>query len=225
MMSLYKYIKTCNKCALCNNQNPVIQQCDSAEVFWVGLSAVKVSDNKDVPLSTNTNSGKLINSIEFFIPNVEFYKTNIVKCLPLKDEKIRYPLKKEMETCFFHLENEMDTLNPKLIFLLGKQVATFVLNKYGIKEYSLNDNFEYKSFKIGNYRFIPIHHPSYILVYKRKRLYDYIKNIESIIKLNIQKEERVENNYTQTSNWSMNLWPIGAPLTPSDVRSLYTPLL
>jgi DNA polymerase len=144
-------------------------------------------------LSNNTNSGKLINSIEFFIPNVNFYKTNIVKCLPLKEEKIRYPFKKEMETCFFHLENEIDSLNPRLIFLLGKQVSEFVLNKYGIKEYSLNDNFEYKSFKVGNYRLVPIHHPSYILVYKRKRLQDYMKNIESIIKLNNQKEEVIKN--------------------------------
>lgn len=197
-MNLYKYIKSCNQCVLCNNQNPVIQQCDKADVFWVGLSAVRVLDNKDIPLSNNTNSGKLINSIEFFIQNVNFYKTNIVKCLPLKNEKIRYPIKKEMETCFFHLENEMDSLNPKLIFLLGKQVATFVLNKYGIKEYFLNENFEYQSFKVGNYRFIPVHHPSYILVYKRKRLQDYVKSMENIIKSNLEKEEEIEKNYAYT---------------------------
>lgn len=197
MTNLFKYIKSCNQCVLCNNQSPVIQQCDNAEVFWVGLSAVRVSDSRDIPLSNNTNSGKLINSIEFFIPNINFYKTNIVKCLPLKDEKIRYPLKKEMETCFFHLENEMDSLNPRLIFLLGKQVATFVLNKYGIKQYSLNEDFDYTSFDIGKYRFIPIHHPSYILIYKRKRLQNYMKNIENIIIANNQKEEETEKNYAQ----------------------------
>ncbi len=184
-MKLYKDIKFCNKCVLCNNQSPVLQKCDKADVFWVGLSAVRVSDSKDIPLSNNTNSGKLINSIEFFMPNVNFYKTNIVKCLPLKNEKIRYPSKKEMETCFFHLENEITLLNPRLIFLLGKQVATFVLNENGIKDYYLDEDFEYKSFKVVNNIFIPIHHPSYILVYKRKRLQNYIKNIESIINTNI----------------------------------------
>lgn len=204
-MSLYKYIKSCNHCALCNNQRPILQQCDRAEVFWVGLSAVKVSDSKDTPLSENTNSGKLINLIEIFIPNVNFYKTNIVKCLPLKNGKIRYPVKNEMETCFSHLENEMDSLNPSLIFLLGKQVSEFVLNKYGIKEYSLNNNFEYISYKVGNYIFIPIHHPSYILVYKRKRLEDYIKSIKRIIKLDNHKEERIEKNYAHCVGKSENV--------------------
>ena len=197
MMNLYKYIKSCKKCILCGNQSPVVQRCNNADIFWVGLSAVKVMDNADIPLANNTNSGKLINSIEFFIPNVVFYRTNIVKCLPLKDGKIRYPLKNEMEVCFYHLENEIESLNPKLIFLLGKQVATFVLNKYGIKEYSLNENFEYNSFEVNNYKFVPIHHPSYILVYKRKQLQDYIKNIEKIIKLNTQIEETIETNYAQ----------------------------
>ena len=195
MMNLYKHIKSCNQCALCHNQSPLLQQCNRAEVFWVGLSSVKVTDSREIPLSKNTNSGKLINSIEFFIPNIDFYKTNIVKCLPLKDDKIRYPIKKEMETCFPHLKNEIDSLNPSLIFLLGNQVSEFVLNKYGIKEFSLNDNFEYKSFKVGNYRLIPIHHPSFILVYKRKRLQDYTKNIDRLIKLSSEKEVKNKKSF------------------------------
>ena len=150
-----------------------------------------------MPLSTNTNSGKLINSIEFFIPNVSFYKTNIVKCLPLEGERIRYPSKKEMETCFFHLENEIDSLNPRLVFLLGKQVSEFVLNKFGIKEFTLNDNFEYQSFEIGNISFVPIHHPSFILVYKRKKLQDYMNSIECIIKGKDQEEVEINKNYAQ----------------------------
>ena len=131
-MSLYSYIKSCNQCILCNNQHPVLQKCNNADVFWVGLSAVKVSDSMDIPLASNTNSGKLIHSIEFFNSEIDFYKTNLVKCLPLKDGKIRYPSKEEMKTCFPHLENEINSINPRLIFLLGKQVATFVLNKYRV---------------------------------------------------------------------------------------------
>tara|TARA_R110001583_G_scaffold33438_4_gene112914 strand:- start:5649 stop:6248 length:600 start_codon:yes stop_codon:yes gene_type:complete len=194
-MNLYNYIKSCNQCILCDNQSPVLQKCNTADVFWVGLSAVKVSDSGDIPLSNNTNSGKLINSIEFLNTEVDSYKTNLVKCLPLKDEKIRYPSKAEMKICFPHLENEMDSLNPRLIFLLGKQVATFVLNEYGVTEYSLDENFEYKSFEIGNYKFIPIHHPSFILVYKRKRLQEYIRNIESIIKSIKNIEEVIEEKH------------------------------
>lgn len=209
MMSLHKFIKSCNKCILHHNQCPVLQPCDNAEVFWVGLSAVKVSNSNEIPLSESTNSGKLIHSIEALSDDATYYKTNIVKCLPLKNGKIRYPSKKEMEKCFFHFENELDILKPELVFLLGKQVATFVLSRYGIKEYNLNDDFDYKVFQVGNFNFIPVHHPSYILIYKRKRMQDYIKKIERIIRLNIHHDEEeamdsiLQKEYSLAGNQSI----------------------
>ena len=196
-MNLYNKIKSCSKCILCNNQRPVLQKRNNADVFWVGLSAVKISDSIDIPLANNTNSGKLIHSIEFLNPDIEFYKTNLVKCLPLKDDKIRYPSNLEMETCFTHLLDEINAIKPRLIFLLGKQVATFVLKKYGVTEYSLNENFEYEIIDSKDCRFIPVHHPSFILVYKRKRLQDYIKSIENIIKTR-ETELELESNYAES---------------------------
>lgn len=184
---MFNSITACDSCNLYLNQKPLIQKSNSAEIFWVGLSAVKTSDNRDIPLSNNTNSGKLINSIEYFIPEKSFHKTNLVKCLPLKNDKIRYPTIKEMKNCFFNLEKEINYLKPNYIFLLGKQVASFILNHYGIKEYSLNDEFDYNFFNINSYKFIPIHHPSFILIYKRKKLQKYIDGIEAIIRGNSQR--------------------------------------
>lgn len=181
-------LRNCRRCTLCENQPPLIQQSTSADVFWVGLSAVKTSDPHDIPLSPVTNTGKLINSVEFFFHDKTFHKTNLVKCLPLENGKIRYPSTKEMKDCHFNLQREIKDLKPKLIFLLGKQVATFVLREVGVNEYYLDDAFEYHPFVIENCWYVPIHHPSFILVYKRKVLADYIHAIEKMI---YEREQKI----------------------------------
>jgi uracil-DNA glycosylase len=185
-------ISHCTNCQLCKNQLPLVQLCYNAEIFWVGLSAVKSSVNYEIPLSSNTNSGKLINSIESILPSISFYKTNIVKCLPLEDGKIRYPSISEMKNCYFHLEREMEFFKPKIVFLLGKQVSSFVLKEYKINDISLNDDFNYSTYDVDEKIFIPIHHPSFILVYKRKKLTNYINSLREIIE--VIKEERTFTN-------------------------------
>jgi len=66
---------------------------DECDVMWVGLSAKKIKEKKySYPLASDTNSGKVILEIEKMLPNISFYKTNLVKCLPLNEKgKIRYP--------------------------------------------------------------------------------------------------------------------------------------
>jgi hypothetical protein len=59
------------------------------------------------------------------------------------------------------------------ISLLGKQVAQFVLGKQGYNSFSLDDDFNYQSFNIDGILYIPVHHPSFILVYRRKFIGKY----------------------------------------------------
>jgi len=175
--------KICKACGLYLNQLPVLDYVQNSNIFWVGLSAVQFDEGiEQLPLSPTTRSGALIDCIESKLKDdISFYKTNIVKCLPLKDDgKIRYPLEHEMEKCFPNFEFELNTLNPSVVFLLGKQVSTFVMKRFGIKEIALSENFEYNTIEIDGTFFVPIHHPSYILVYKRKLLNSYIKNIQGI---------------------------------------------
>jgi Uracil-DNA glycosylase len=151
------------------------------DVVWVGLSAVKATNKDETPLAVNTNSGKLIYSIEASLSDYTFHKTNLVKCLPLLGEKIRYPSNPEMKSCYSNLELEINHLKPKIIFLLGKQVASFVLKQHNIQEIQLSDEFHYQTYSVNGILFIPIHHPSYILVYKRKMVDNYIKGIGDLI--------------------------------------------
>jgi len=176
--------RQCKSCKLYLNQFPISDRKNQADVFWVGLSAVQINDDDEyqIPLSPSTRSGKLIEDIENACENgVTFLKTNLVKCLPLNEKKIRYPEKLEMDKCYPNLTNELEVYNPKVVFLLGRQVATFVLKKYGFKLKGLGVNFEYEFFETDNTLFIPVHHPSYILVYKRKFIGQYIQAIQSIV--------------------------------------------
>jgi uracil-DNA glycosylase len=166
------------------NQLPATDQGKNAEVFWVGLSAVAFSQDEDrVPLSPTTRSGALVADIESaFEKSIQFYRTNLVKCLPLKQDKIRYPVTHEMEKCYPNLESEVNELNPQIIFLLGKQVASFVLSKIGVFDFRLDENFKYKVFTINGITYVPVHHPSFVLVYKRNKMNKYINQIRSIVK-------------------------------------------
>lgn len=172
--------KVCRACGLYMNQYPIFDVRKISNVFWVGLSAVQFQDSEvKLPLSPSTRTGALVHSIEGPFSNyLSFYKTNLVKCVPMKESKIRYPVEHEMEKCFPNFEMEITDLNPSLVFLLGKQVSTFVLKKLGYgSNFQLDDNFRYESFEANNIQFVPIHHPSYVLVYKRKLIDSYVYNI------------------------------------------------
>lgn len=174
--------KLCRSCGLYINQRPLFDVGKQSKVFWVGLSAVQFDDETlRMPLSPTTNSGALIDRIEApYRDIVSFYKTNLVKCVPLKNDKIRYPVQDEMEKCYTNFQWEFEAFTPSVVFLLGKQVATFVLKKIGFTDYNLNDDYAYNQFIFNDTLFIPVHHPSFILVYRRKQVEDYIRGIRAL---------------------------------------------
>ena len=143
--------------------------------MWVGLSSKKsINVKEDIPLNSNTNTGKIIELIENKLPNFSFYKTNIVKCLPLdKNKKLRYPTIEEMSKCIPNLLYEIETINPKIIFLLGKKTYNFFITYLKQNNIKINSNYFY------------IEHPSYIYIYKRKYIDEYIFKVINIIKENI----------------------------------------
>ena len=104
--------RRCKACGLYLNQPPVLDKSKRSNVFWVGLSSVLITDEDEkMPLSPFTKTGALISQIEEpFRNDISFYKTNVVKCLPLINDKIRYPLKHEMEKCYPNLVDEIEFL-------------------------------------------------------------------------------------------------------------------
>ena len=169
---MFEEIYRCKDCELCKNQRPLIDKCSVCDIMWVGLSAKKVLDvNKTIPLCNDTNSGKIIEEIENRLVGFRFYKTNLVKCLPLAyNNKLRYPTMDEMNSCIKNLLIEIDYLEPKIIFVLGRKTYNYIY------KYFVNNG-------INIDRLFYIEHPSYIYVYKRKFIDDYIEKVMDICKM------------------------------------------
>ncbi|MDA3836654.1 MAG: hypothetical protein PF542_03450 [Nanoarchaeota archaeon] len=169
---------SCNLCGLHENQEPVLSEIEESDIMWVGISSQQ--NKKELvfnPLDGRTNSGKFVNLIESKLPKVSFYKTNLVKCLPLDSKgKIRYPTTKEYTLCFNHLSEEISTVNPKIIILLGNSVSKFVCEKFNI------NGEKYLPIRYKDKIIVTIDHPSYIMIYKRKKIDEYIDTIIEIIK-------------------------------------------
>lgn len=153
----------------------------NVNVMWVGLSAKKTTNAEGfAPLNSNTNTGKLVAEIEARCPSVKFYKTNLVKFPPLDaKQKLRYPTLEECAVCYPELRIEIRTINPRVILLLGNKTATFILNQLGLQMPKLS--YKYQAFEYEERWYIPIHHPSYIMVYKRKEKYMYIQAVKAVI--------------------------------------------
>lgn len=178
---MIEQIRECQKCMLCLNQKPLLDSEKKCQVFWVGLSAKKISFDEEIPLSPETNTGMLIQKIEEICEGVSTYKTNLVKCLPLTEEqKLRYPDRQEIDSCFENLTCEIHAMSPKIVFLLGEKVYSSVGEHLKIKFKKWN-GFEYHYRKHKDIYYVPIHHPSYIYIYKKKLIDEYIEGVERII--------------------------------------------
>lgn len=166
----FNNIATCTNCELHKNQKALLDKPIHADIFWLGLSAKKVENiNDSIPLNSDTNTGKIIKEIETRFSNLSFYKSNLVKCLPLNGKKLRYPTQYEINACKQNFICELLCIRPKLVFCLGQKVFNSIKDLSNLQEFSFC-------------KFIHIEHPSYIYVYKRKFLNDYIEKVSNLIK-------------------------------------------
>jgi len=154
----------------------------NADVMWVGLSAKKAPNGKKfTPLHIGTNTGNLVAEIEGGCHNISFYKTNLVKFPPLDSKgKLRYPTSDECLLCYPELQSELLTINPRVVLLLGIRTGKFVFGQLGLQLPKLSN--KYQAIKHGARWYIPIHHPSYIMVYRRKKKNKYIQAVSAVIK-------------------------------------------
>lgn len=179
---------SCRKCDLHKNQKTIFSNIIKSDIMWIGMSAQQnKNDFEFEPLDKRTPSGKFICSVEDELPDYLFYKTNLVKCLPLDFEnKIRYPTNKEYSICFDNLLKEIELVEPKFIFLLGGSVSKFVCKKFNVKKE------KYVLIPYKDKFFIVIDHPSFLMVYKRKSLNKYINKIVSLIQNNFKIKEKTK---------------------------------
>ena len=143
-------------------------------IMFVGLS----SKPGTAALCPTTNSGKLVGEIEKRVIEIfSVYKTNLVKCAPLDESgKLRYPTLVEMKACLPHLLTEIDHFQPRVIVPLGGQVSKFMISTLMSDQHfdGFANDFRYQMFSFNSSIMLPVHHPSYIWIYRRKKISQYI---------------------------------------------------
>lgn len=146
-------------------------------VYFIGLSAKPDCDH----LSTETNTGSIIEQIIHGLPDVTSIKTNLVKIPPLDQwGNLRYPNTSEMECGWNDLQEEMNQLSPNLLVTLGQQVSFFLRAQMGIHPVKpqLPADFSFKTYlSQAEPYLLSVHHPSFVFVYKRKYIENYVSSV------------------------------------------------
>ena len=155
---LIKEASVCRGCSLCEYRNKIVfsDGCENAPIMFIGEAPGKNDNEKGVPFVGR--AGQLFRRYltESGFKEKDFYLTNTVKCYPQDNRK---PTKQEKNACFNFLNLQIDLINPKYIVLMGSvALESFILDK----KITLTKNHG-QIFEIGNRKFIPIFHPSYLL--------------------------------------------------------------
>lgn len=146
--------------------------------YIVGLSAKPNCEH----LAPETRTGHIIEQVINRLPSVKIIKTNLVKTPPINQEgKLRYPNTNEMKLGWDVLQNEINQEGfPTLMVTLGQQVSSYLRGKMGVQPVKpkLPSDFSFKSYLSQSTSYIlSVHHPSFVFVYRRKYIEQYIQNV------------------------------------------------
>jgi DNA polymerase len=115
------------------------------------------------------------------VDTFEHVRTNLVATAPLAENgKLRYPTASEMRDGLTGLISEIRSLRPTVVLLLGNKVAGVVLAHHRL-EHQRFRGFDYRLYPAAPSIFVPIHHPSYIAVYKRRQTQEFAIGVRSAI--------------------------------------------
>lgn len=116
---LYTRIANCPDCDLCHTRTNAVpgEGPPNADVMLVGEGPGFYEDQQARPFVGP--AGKLLEQLLGLagLTRQEVYITNVVKCRPPEN---RDPLPVEVEACRKYLEQQIDTIKPKLIVTLGR---------------------------------------------------------------------------------------------------------
>jgi len=149
-------------------------------VLFVGLSAKPATS----ALCHGTNTGNVISAIESAIQPLRTLRTNLVREPPLNQcGKLRYPNAEEKSAGLQALFGEIGTLRPAVVVALGVEVSRVILRGMcGDQSFSgFGNSYDYSVAAVGRIRVIPVHHPSFVCIYRRKTLDSYTKAVADVV--------------------------------------------
>lgn len=146
-----------------------------ADVLIVGEAPGEQEDKSGRPFVGK--SGQLLRRVLREVGLKSVFITNTVRCRPSRNRK---PTKKEIKACSSFLDDEIASVNPKLIIPLGEPaLSRFVELKKGDSISNWVGGRAYVEIKGKSYPIFPMYHPAYII--RRMELYDvYVRMFEVI---------------------------------------------
>ncbi len=179
IQGIYSNILKCDKCPLmldsCRQINPTYakpilpnnySKDNNIEYMFIGIAPGRGNNTPFSLKAFSHTSGSILHKVleEYDILDKTYF-TNVVKCNTPKDKIFTHLT---VQHCSNHLRNEIFTINPKKIFVLGTEAKQYI-EKY------------FESILRGNQkRFVFIKHPSH-LVYNRSEqaLLEYKESIKN----------------------------------------------
>ena len=157
-----KVLEKCDKCPqLVKTRKRVVAGAGSphAATMFIGLAPGRNgADITGVPF-TRDPSGKIFREMVAEMSDLDFYVTNLVKCVPIDQQgRNRSPSHREILNCFEYVENEIALVDPRVIVLLGRTATKTFLRDIGtmhtVHNKPIDDN--------GRW-IIPFLHPGYVV--------------------------------------------------------------
>lgn len=149
----------CKKCDICvsNQHSPVWGNGnENADIMFVGEAPGATERRIGIPFVGTAGQAlrRVLDLYGFNKDNV--YITNIIKCRPPMN---RIPELTEIVNCMPYLAQEIDTVKPKIIVLLGNTALRTFYNDFSLNISKNNGRID----KRGNHIIVPMYHPSYLL--------------------------------------------------------------
>ncbi len=171
-----KDVISCTRCELSKTRTNAVPGSGSieAEIVFIGEAPGRNEDLQGAPFVGS--AGKILSeALEYagFIRK-DVYITNVVKCRPPNN---RRPNKKEQESCGNHLQRELETVQPKIICILGNTAFGSLL---GGNEITKNRGKIIK--RNGQLYFVTVH-PAAVIYNQdlRQVLKDDLKNLHNLL--------------------------------------------
>lgn len=125
-------------------------------------------------------AGKELHKILLEADIAQGYITNIVKCMPRKDNSFRRPTKEECSKCYnCYLKYEIEAVKPKHIILLGSTAVETILELDKVKM----SDYVYIEQKKDNMLIHIFYHPSYLI----RNPAEGVKHHESMVRYLIKR--------------------------------------
>lgn len=161
---------TCTLCDICSNNNHHPNLGDgnpTAQIIFIGRNPTYQERKSGIPQMNK--AGLLFQKYldMFNINRDDIYITDSVKCKTPND---RHPNECEIKNCRSKLEEELLTINPKIIVLLGTTALRSYFNIFDNTNQINIKNLQSKHIIHKNRIIIFAYHPSYIYKYENYRI-------------------------------------------------------